>query len=155
MRAVIQRVLKAKVEVEEKTVSEIGKGLLVLLGIEEGDTDEIADFCAKKISNLRIFGDSQGKMNLSVKEIKGEILVVSQFTLCAHVKKGNRPSFSDAMEEGAAQKMYEKFCQILRSEGVPVKEGVFKAYMEVFLVNDGPVTIILERREKDSNIGSE
>ncbi len=146
MRAVIQRVSQAKVKVNSEVVSHIGKGLLVLLGIEKEDTAEIIDYSAKKIANLRIFGDNQGKMNLSVKDVKGEVLVVSQFTLCAYVKKGNRPGFSVAMEEGIANILCKRFVETLSKEGVPVKEGVFKAHMEVELVNDGPVTIILEKR---------
>lgn len=146
MRAVIQRVSQARVKVDSEIVSHIGKGLLVLLGIEKEDTEEIIDYSAKKIANLRIFGDNQGKMNLSVKDIKGEVLAVSQFTLCAYVKKGNRPGFSEAMEEGIANILYKRFVETLSKEGIPVKEGIFKAHMEVELVNDGPVTIILERR---------
>jgi len=150
MRAVIQGVLTAKVTVDNETVSDIGKGLLVLLGIEEGDTEEVIDFSATKVSNLRIFEDSQGKMNLSVKDIKGEVLVVSQFTVCAYIKKGNRPSFSAAMEEEKAEKMYRRFVETLKEEEVPVKEGIFRARMKVHLVNDGPVTIILERKTKEN-----
>lgn len=146
MRAVIQRVSQARVKVDSKIVSHIGKGLLVLLGIEKEDTEEIIDYSAKKVANLRIFADNQGKMNLSVKDIKGEVLAVSQFTLCAYVKKGNRPGFSEAMEEGIAIILYKRFVETLSKEGIPVKEGIFKAHMEVELVNDGPVTIILERR---------
>lgn len=146
MRAVVQKVSRARVDVEGKTVSEIGSGLLVLLGIEQGDTEEVLDFCARKVSNLRIFEDASGKMNLSVKDVNGEVLVVSQFTLCAYVRKGNRPSFSGAMEEEKARQMCQRFADIIRSEGVPTKEGVFKAHMQVHLVNDGPVTIVLERK---------
>jgi D-tyrosyl-tRNA(Tyr) deacylase len=146
MRIVLQRVKKAAVVVDGKTVSEIGKGLLVLLGAEKGDTEALADYLAKKIVNLRIFPDENDKMNLSIKDVDGEILVVSQFTLASCIKKGNRPSFSDALEEGVAEKLYERFVDNIKSEGLCVRKGVFKARMEVSLVNDGPVTFILERK---------
>jgi len=146
MRIVLQRVKKASVVVDGKIVSEIGKGLLVLLGAEKGDTEALADYLAKKIVNLRIFPDENDKMNLSIKEVVGEVLVVSQFTLASYIKKGNRPSFSDALEEKIAEKLYEKFVDNIKSEGLRVRKGVFKARMEVSLVNDGPVTFILERR---------
>ncbi|NCQ52592.1 MAG: D-tyrosyl-tRNA(Tyr) deacylase [Caldisericum sp. CG2_30_36_11] len=146
MRIVLQRVKKASVVVDGKIVSEIGKGLLVLLGAEKGDTEALADYLAKKIVNLRIFPDENDKMNLSIKDVVGEVLVVSQFTLASYIKKGNRPSFSDALEEKIAEKLYEKFVDNIKSEGLRVRKGVFKARMEVSLVNDGPVTFILERR---------
>ena len=146
MRIVLQRVKKASVVVDGKIVSEIGKGLLVLLGAEKGDTEALADYLAKKIVNLRIFPDENDKMNLSIKDVVGEVLVVSQFTLASYIKKGNRPSFSDALEEKIAEKLYEKFVDNIKSEGLRVRKGVFKARMEVNLVNDGPVTFILERR---------
>ncbi len=132
--------------VDGKIVSEIGKGLLVLLGAEKGDTEALADYLAKKIVNLRIFPDKNDKMNLSIKDVVGEVLVVSQFTLASYIKKGNRPGFSDALEERVAEKLYEKFVDNIKSEGLRVRKGVFKARMEVSLVNDGPVTFILERR---------
>jgi D-tyrosyl-tRNA(Tyr) deacylase len=146
MRIVLQRVKKALVVIDGKTVSEIGRGLLVLLGAEKGDTEALADYLAKKIVNLRIFPDENDKMNLSVRDISGEILVVSQFTLASYIKKGNRPSFSGALEEDTAEKLYEKFVEEVRNEGMRVKTGIFKARMEVSLINDGPVTFILERR---------
>jgi D-tyrosyl-tRNA(Tyr) deacylase len=146
MRIVLQRVKKASVVIDGKTVSEIGRGLLVLLGAEKGDTEALADYLAKKIVNLRIFPDENDKMNLSIKDVVGEVLVVSQFTLASCIKKGNRPSFSDALEEGVAEKLYEKFVDDIKSEGLRVRKGVFKARMEVSLINDGPVTFILERR---------
>jgi D-tyrosyl-tRNA(Tyr) deacylase len=146
MRIVLQRVKKASVVVDGKIVSEIGKGLLVLLGAEKGDTEALADYLAKKIVNLRIFPDEKDKMNVSIKDVVGEVLVVSQFTLASYIKKGNRPSFSDALEEKIAEKLYEKFVDDIKSEGLRVRKGVFKARMEVSLVNDGPVTFILERR---------
>ena len=142
----LQRVKKASVVVDGKIVSEIGKGLLVLLGAEKGDTEALADYLAKKIVNLRIFPDENDKMNVSIKDVVGEVLVVSQFTLASYIKKGNRPSFSDALEEKIAEKLYEKFVDDIKSEGLRVRKGVFKARMEVSLVNDGPVTFILERR---------
>ena len=146
MRIVLQRVKKASVIIDVKTVSEIGRGLLILLGVEKGDTEALADYLAKKIVNLRIFPDENDKMNLSVRDISGEILVVSQFTLASYIKKGNRPSFSGALEEDTAEKLYEKFVEEVRNEGMRVKTGIFKARMEVSLINDGPVTFILERR---------
>lgn len=146
MRIVLQRVKKASVVIDGKIVSEIGKGLLVLLGAEKGDTEALADYLAKKIVNLRIFPDKNDKMNLSIKDVVGGVLVVSQFTLASYIKKGNRPSFSDALEEGVAEKLYEKFVDDIKSEGLRVRKGVFKARMEVSLVNDGPVTFILERK---------
>jgi D-tyrosyl-tRNA(Tyr) deacylase len=146
MRIVLQRVKKASVVVDGKTVSEIGKGLLVLLGAEKGDTEALADYLAKKIVNLRIFPDENDKMNLSIKDVVGEVLVVSQFTLASYIKKGNRPGFSGALEEGVAEKLYERFVDNIKSEGLRVRKGVFKARMEVSLVNDGPVTFILERK---------
>jgi len=146
MRIVLQRVKKASVVVDGKIVSEIGKGLLVLLGGGRVNTKKMADYLAKKIVNLRIFPDENDKMNLSIKDVVGEVLVVSQFTLASYIKKGNRPSFSDALEEKIAEKLYEKFVDNIKSEGLRVRKGVFKARMEVSLVNDGPVTFILERR---------
>jgi D-tyrosyl-tRNA(Tyr) deacylase len=146
MRIVLQRVKKASVVVDGKIVSEIGKGLLVLLGAEKGDTEAEADYLAKKIVNLRIFPDKNDKMNLSIKDVVGGVLVVSQFTLASYIKKGNRPGFSDALEEKIAEKLYEKFVDNIKSEGLRVRKGVFKARMEVSLVNDGPVTFILERK---------
>lgn len=145
MRIVVQRVKKSKVEIKSKTYSEIGKGILVLLGVEKGDAKEKADWLARKVCNLRIFSDEDGKMNLSVKDIKGEILVVSQFTLASYVKKGNRPSFTNAAPEEEAVPLYEYFINRIKEEGVPVKTGVFGADMDVSLVNYGPVTFILEK----------
>ncbi|MGC9125710.1 MAG: D-aminoacyl-tRNA deacylase, partial [Caldisericaceae bacterium] len=136
MRAVVQRVKKATVSVEGKIVSRIGEGLLVLVGIEKTDTEEIAKYISEKIINLRIFEDESGKMNLSVQEVKGSVLVVSQFTLASYVKKGNRPSFSDAMEENNARSLYEHIVSHIKNCGVPVFTGVFKAHMEIGLTND-------------------
>ena len=145
MRIVVQRVRRAKVLINSKIYSEIGKGLLVLLGIEKGDDLAKADWLAKKICNLRIFSDSKEKMNLSVKDVNGEILIVSQFTLASCIKKGNRPSFSNAAPEDEAVSMYKYFIKKVSDEIGNVKTGVFGANMQIELVNDGPVTFILER----------
>lgn len=149
MRAVVQRVKNASVEVDGKITGEIQKGLLILFGAEEGDTNEDMDYVVKKCVNLRIFCDEQDKMNLSVKDIDGEILAVSQFTLLAEIKHGNRPGFTRAMEPVAAEKMYDDFCQRCETAtGKDVKRGIFGADMKVGLVNDGPVTIIVDSRNK-------
>jgi len=148
MKAVLQRVSKAEVEVEDKTVGEIGKGILVLLGVEKGDTEKDADWMAEKVVNLRIFEDEAGKMNLSVQDIHGEILAVSQFTLAGNCSKGRRPSFDTAAAPGEANELYEYFVARVRESGVPVQTGVFQADMQVSLVNDGPVTFILESPAK-------
>jgi D-tyrosyl-tRNA(Tyr) deacylase len=150
MRIVLQRVKKAAVTVKGSIVSTIGVGLFVLLGIEDSDTEDISLNLANKVVNLRIFEDEFDKMNLSVKDIKGSILVVSQFTLASRIKKGNRPSFLNAMEENQAKVFYETFVDEVKRLGVPVETGVFKAHMEVSLVNDGPVTFILERKPKEN-----
>lgn len=145
MKAVIQRVLSADVKVDGKTVGEINKGLLVLLGVMEGDTEKEAQLMASKIAKLRIFEDSDEKMNLSVLDAGGSILSVSQFTLCADVKKGNRPSFTPSANPEEANRLYEKFNAFLLSEGVGnVEKGIFAADMKVSLINDGPVTIIFD-----------
>jgi D-tyrosyl-tRNA(Tyr) deacylase len=146
MKALVQRVSEAGVEVEGRPVSSIGKGLLVLLGIVKGDTGKDMDYLVRKVSNLRIFEDSEGKMNLSVKDVGGEVLVVPQFTLAADTRKGNRPSFIDAEDPAGAEEMYREFTERLKREGVSVSRGEFAAHMAVRLVNDGPVTIMLESR---------
>ncbi len=145
MRIVIQRVKQAKVEIGGRLHSEIGKGLLVLIGVERGDTEGSALWLARKTANLRIFPDAEGKMNLSVKDIRGEVLVVSQFTLASHIKKGNRPSFGNAAPENEAVPLYELFVETVGMQGIPVKTGVFGADMDVSLLNWGPVTFILEK----------
>ncbi len=144
MKAVIQRVNKASVTVDGSQVAEIQKGLLVLLGVKKGDTDEKMQELADRCANLRIFEDDNGKCNLSLIDTKGEALVVSQFTLLADATKGRRPSFSDAEEPERAKKLYESFIICLRELGIQVKGGVFGARMLVSLDNNGPVTLILE-----------
>jgi D-aminoacyl-tRNA deacylase len=144
LKAVIQRVGAASVEVEATTVGRIGKGILVLLGVEKGDEERDASWLAEKIAHLRIFEDGQGKMNLSVLEIGGELLAVSQFTLAGNCAKGRRPSFDSAAPPEEANRLYEFFVAKIRELGLPVETGVFQARMQVSLVNDGPVTFILE-----------
>jgi D-tyrosyl-tRNA(Tyr) deacylase len=150
MRVVIQRVGRAKVEVDGKTIADIGNGLLLFLGIEAADTPEDTDWLVRKIAAMRIFGDEAGLMNLSVVEIQGKIIVVSQFTLHANAKKGNRPSFIRAARPEQAEPMYKAFAQQLAEvSGVEVKTGVFGADMKVDLMNDGPVTILLDSKVKE------
>ena len=144
MKLVIQRVSKAKVEVDNKTVGSIGKGFLVLVGITHTDTEKEADYLANKLCKMRIFEDENGKMNLSLKDVGGELLIVSQFTLYADCAKGNRPSFIEAARPEQATPLYEYFCKKCEEQGIKVEKGVFGAHMEVSLLNDGPVTIVLE-----------
>ena len=145
MKAVVQRVASAAVKVEGKTVGEIEKGLLVLLGVTKEDTEEDAQILAKKLASLRIFTDENGKMNLSVKDVGGSALVISNFTLCADIRKGTRPSFDPAMPPAEADRLYEYFCKLLsEQEAVAVETGVFGAEMKVSLLNDGPVTLTLD-----------
>jgi len=144
MRAVIQRVKNANVKVDDKIVGEIGKGLLVLLAIHEDDKEEVIQKMAEKIINLRIFSDSDEKMNLALKDVEGEILVVSQFTLYGNCNKGNRPSFIESAKPDKAIPFYEKFVEYLRKQGIKCETGKFGADMKVELINDGPVTIILD-----------
>jgi len=144
MRAVIQRVTEARVSVRDEIVSSIGPGLCILLGIGVNDGEKDAEFLAAKISSLRIFEDEQGKMNRAVRDINGELLVVSQFTLYGECRKGNRPSFSAAAAPQPAKYLYEYFVQRLRQTGLEVAMGKFRAHMKIALVNDGPVTLILE-----------
>ncbi len=132
---------------EGQTVGEIGQGFLVLLGVGQGDTQSEADYLLEKILNLRIFEDSEGKMNLSLLAVKGELLVVSQFTLYGDCRKGRRPSFTEAEDPALARDLYERFISRLREENIPVQTGEFQARMEVHLINDGPVTLILESRK--------
>ncbi len=144
MKLVVQRVTRASVTVEREVVGKIEKGLMVLLGIGENDTEEIADFLVNKLVNLRIFEDENEKMNLSVKDVGGKVLIVSQFTLYGDASHGNRPSFTTAAKPEFADKLYEYFCKKCE-EKVPVQKGKFRHHMDVELVNDGPVTIILEK----------
>lgn len=150
MRAVIQRVLEASVEIEGRTVSRIGDGLLVLLGVEDGDTLEDVSWLGGKVARLRIFSDLEGKMNQSVIDAGGEIIVVSQFTLHASTKKGNRPSFLKSAAPAVSEPLYEQFSAALEREtGKPVGRGIFGADMKVALVNDGPVTILIDSRARE------
>ncbi len=144
MRALIQRVSRARVRVEGTVNGEIGAGLLILLGVGQGDTAREADYLLDKALNLRIFEDGEGKMNLSLLEVGGELMVISQFTLYGDCRKGRRPSFTDAAPPAEAQKLYDYFVSAARSRGVKVATGVFQALMEVELVNHGPVTILLD-----------
>ena len=150
MRAILQRVSKASVTVEGQVISSIGPGLLILLGVGHGDGEEQAAFLADKIANLRIFEDEAGKTNLSVLDVKGEAIVVSQFTLYASTRKGNRPSWSRAARGEVSQPLFERFVQKLATaHGQPVPTGVFGADMQVALVNDGPVTIALDSQQPE------
>ncbi|MCX7796232.1 MAG: D-aminoacyl-tRNA deacylase [bacterium] len=144
MRVVIQRVKSADVKVDGKVVSSIGKGFLILVGISKDDTKKEVKEIAKKIPNLRIFEDENGKMNLSLKDVGGEVLSVSQFTLYADTSRGRRPGFELAAPRDVAIELWNEFNRLLREEGLTVKEGVFGEHMEVSLINDGPVTIIME-----------
>ena len=148
MRAVIQRVSQAKVVVDDNTVGQIGKGFMILLGVHEQDTQTDVDYLVGKISKLRVFEDDQQKMNRSIIDVGGEILSISQFTLFADTKKGNRPSFVQAAKPDVAIPLYEAFNEGLRQVGIPVETGIFGADMKCHLVNDGPVTIIIASQNK-------
>ncbi len=148
MRAVLQRVTSASVAVDQEIVGKIEKGLLVLLGVESGDTDADLDYVVEKLAVLRIFEDDGGKMNRSVQDVGGGILLVSQFTLCADVRKGRRPGFDQAARPEEAESQYRACADKLRARGIPIEMGVFGADMAVALVNDGPVTIILDSRKR-------
>jgi len=147
LRVVVQRVKNASVTVENEIVSEISTGLLVLLGVAKEDTPADIDYMASKVANLRIFQDEQGKMNLSLLDIDGEALIVSQFTLYGDCRKGRRPSFIEAAQPEKADEMYQKLIAALKQMGISTKGGVFQAYMDVELVNDGPVTILLDSQK--------
>lgn len=145
MKLVVQRVKNAKIEVEGKTVGSIEKGFLVLLGVTHTDTKEQVDYLVKKLCNLRIFEDENQKMNLSLKDVDGELLIVSQFTLYADCTGGNRPSFVNAAKPDIAEPLYEYFCTECEKNGIHVEKGIFGAEMKVSLLNDGPVTIVMEK----------
>jgi D-tyrosyl-tRNA(Tyr) deacylase len=147
MRAVIQRVKSAEVWVDGRLTGKIGKGLLIFIGVAKGDGEDDLDYLASKIPNLRIFEDESEKFNLSLKEIGGELLVVSQFTLYGDLRKGRRPSFTEAEEPSIAKALYERFISELKSQGIPIQTGEFQAKMEVHLVNDGPVTLLLDSKK--------
>jgi D-aminoacyl-tRNA deacylase len=145
---VIQRVSQASVTVDGKTVGEIARGFLVLLGVKRGDTNEDAAYLARKIAKLRVFNDDAGKMNLSLEQVAGAVLAVSQFTLYANTRDGNRPSFIDAAAPDDGRRLYGTFCELLRNENLEVQTGIFQADMKVALVNDGPVTIVIDSSER-------
>ncbi len=146
MRAVVQRVSRAEVRVDGRAAGAVGRGLCVLLGVARDDAEEDARLLAAKVAQLRIFEDGAGKMNLGVGEVGGGVLVVSQFTLLGDARKGNRPSFTEAAPPEPANALYERFCALLRERGLPVATGVFRAHMDVELVNDGPVTMLLDSK---------
>ena len=146
MRAVLQRVKSASVYVDERLTGQIQNVLLVLMGVAKGDGESDLSYMVSKIHDLRIFEDASGKFNLSLREIKGEVLVVSQFTLYGDCRKGRRPSFTDAEEPVLAKSLYERFVTRLRDQGIPTQTGEFQAHMEVHLINDGPVTLILDSK---------
>lgn len=148
MKTVIQRVSEAKVEVENKTVGKISRGFLLLIGVDEQDEKEDADWLIRKILDLRIFSDNEGKMNLSIKDISGEILCISQFTLIADYKKGNRPSFIKAAKPQKALDLFNYFKTEIAKSGLKIESGIFAADMKVSLVNDGPVTLVFDSKTK-------
>jgi D-tyrosyl-tRNA(Tyr) deacylase len=147
MKAVIQRVQSAQVLVDGRLTGKIGKGLLVFIGVGKGDGEEDISYMVSKLPDLRIFEDASGKFNLSLKEINGEMLVVSQFTLYGDCKKGRRPSFTDAEEPSIARNLYERLVHRLKEQGLPIETGEFQAKMEVHLINDGPVTLLLDSKK--------
>lgn len=148
MRAVVQRVLQAGVTVEGKVVGAIDSGFVVLLGVRREDASTDADYLAEKIANLRVFEDAEGKMNLSLLDVHGSALVISQFTLYGDARKGRRPSFSDAAPPEEANRLYEYFCERLAGYEIPIARGIFQAHMAVTLVNDGPVTLLLDSQKQ-------
>ena len=148
MKAVIQRVSSASVTVDNKLVSSIEQGFLVLIGVKKGDTREDATYLARKIAKLRVFNDDAGKMNLSLEQIGGAVLAVSQFTLYADTRGGNRPSFIEAASSDDGRRLYKEFCEALRNEQLEVQEGIFQADMKISLLNDGPVTIFIDSKNK-------
>ncbi len=148
MRAVIQRVTGASVDVDKARVGEIKNGFMCLIGVMDGDTEADCQYIAKKITGLRVFEDAEDKMNLSLKDVGGSVLLVSQFTLAGDVRKGNRPSFSTAARPEIAEPLFEKLREMILASGIPVETGRFRTHMEVALVNDGPVTILLDSRRE-------
>ena len=147
MKIVLQRVKQAAVEVNKQTVGLINKGVCLLIGVEKGDTEEEALYLAHKVTELRIFPDKEGKMNLSLLDIQGEVLAVSQFTLAASLKKGRRPGFDNAEDPERAENLFRFFVDMIKEKGIKVKTGVFGALMDVHLVNEGPVTFILDKKK--------
>jgi len=147
MRAVVQRVASAQVSVEGRVVGHIARGLLVFLGVDRGDTAEDLDYVAGKVRDIRIFTDEEGKMNRSVRDVGAEVLIISQFTLSADCRRGRRPSFDNAAPLEVARSMYETFVETLKAMELPVQTGEFRAMMQVELINDGPVTILLDSRK--------
>lgn len=148
MRALIQRVTEASVSIDDDVVGSIGSGLVVLLGVADGDTDADAQYLADKIANMRIFADDQGRFNLSSLDVGAELLVVSQFTLYADTRRGRRPDFTRAAAPDEANQLYEAACRMFRDKGLTVATGRFQAYMQVRLVNDGPVTILVDSADR-------
>lgn len=148
MRAVVQRVRESRVDVDGQTVGRIESGLNVLLGVESGDTDKDLAWMVEKVLNLRVFADEAGKMNRSLLDVGGEMLVVSQFTLLGDCRKGRRPSYISAAQPQEAERLYQVFVEQVRSRGITVGQGVFRAMMDVHIVNDGPVTILLDSRKR-------
>jgi len=148
MRAVIQRVTSAEATVDGRSTGKIGKGLLVFVGVGKGDGEADISYLSSKIPDLRIFEDHSGKFNLSLKDVGGELLIVSQFTLFGDCRRGRRPSFSDAEDPGVAKVLYEQLVERMKRQGIPVHTGEFQADMEVHLVNDGPVTLLLDSKQK-------
>ena len=146
MRAVVQRVKSAEVRIDGRVSGKIGKGLLVFVGVGQGDGDTDLSYMASKIPELRIFEDASGKFNLSLRDVGGEVLIVSQFTLYGDCRRGRRPSFTDAAEPAAAKNLYDQLISKMKGQGVPVQTGEFQAKMEVDLINDGPVTLLLDSR---------
>ena len=154
MILVVQRVTMACVRVGGREVSRVGRGLLVLAAVERGDGPAEADWCGRKIADLRIFSDAEGKMNLSVRDVGGSVLAVSQFTLAGDLRKGTRPSFTGAAAPGQAEPLFDRMAAAVEAAGVPVAKGIFGAMMAVELVNDGPVTLVITRRPGSADGGS-
>lgn len=148
MRIVIQRVSKASVSIDEEVVGQIARGFMVLVGVEEADSQEDVDYLVRKTANMRIFEDEEGKMNISLKDVGGQVLSISQFTLHANTKKGNRPSFVDAARPDHSLPLYEAYNEGIRQEGLTVETGEFGADMQISLINDGPVTIIIDSKDR-------